>query len=176
MKGVLTVDSIEEACLRSRGGSHGSWPWTRKMLARADEQFGGVWRELTIDGEAALGILLPPHSGEPCKGDQLTLVAGQGATVREAGAARTHLGDAYARNNPSCAERLGFAAGAPFSHVVLCAAPLDWEEYADVAPQTGAYYCIDGFHRLVAWAAAGRLTKDAKLSVWRAGHSGGPDL
>lgn len=163
------MDSIEEACLRSRGGSHGSWPWTRKMLARADEQFGGVWRELTLSGDAALDILLPPHAGEPCKGDQLTLVADVGATVRDAGAALTQLGEAYARNNPSCTERLGFAADAPFSHVILCTAPLDWEEYAKVTPQPGAHYCIDGFHRLVAWAAAGRLTKDTTLSAWLAG-------
>lgn len=163
------MDSIEEACLRSRGGSYGSWPWTRKMLARADEQFRGVWRELTLDGNAALDIRLPHHAGEPCKGDQLTLVADQGASVREAAAALAALGEAYARNNPSCAERLGFATDAPFSRVVLCAAPFDWEEYAKVAPHAGAYYCIDGFHRLVAWAAAGRLTKDAAISAWIAG-------
>ena len=169
MKGVLTVDSIEAACLRSRGGSHGSWPWTRKMLARADEQFRGVWREVTIDGNTAVAVLLPAHSGEPCKGDQLTLVADEGATVREAGAALAQLGEAYARNNPSCAERLRFAAEAPFTHVILCAAPLDWEEYAKVTARPGAYYCIDGFHRLVAWAAAGRLTKTANLGIWLAG-------
>ena len=169
MKGVLTVDSIEAACLRSRGGSHGSWPWTRKMLARADEQFRGVWRELTLDGEAALDIRLPHHAGEPCKGDLLTLVPDQGASVREAAAALTKLGDAYVKNNAACAERLGFAADAPFTPLVLCAAPLDWEEYAKVAPHPGAYYCIDGFHRLVAWAAAGRLRKDAAISAWIAG-------
>jgi hypothetical protein len=169
VKDVLTVDSIEEACLRSRGGSHGSWPWTRKMLARADEQFGGVWREVAIDGNAALEILLPPHSGEPCKGDLLTLVGDAGATTRDAGAALVALGEAYARNNPSCAERLSFATDAPFSHVVLCTAPLDWEEYGKVAHRPGAHYCIDGFHRLVAWAAAGRLTKDATIAAWIAG-------
>jgi len=169
VKGVLTVESIEEVCLRARGGSHGSWPWTRKMLARADAQFGGVWRELSIDGNAALDILLPPHSGEPCKGDQLTLVADEGATVREAAAALAAFGEAYARNNPSCAERLRFAADAPFTHLILCTAPLDWEEYGRVTPRPGAYYCIDGFHRLAAWAAAGRLSSGATISVWLAG-------
>lgn len=139
------------------------------MLAQADQQFGGVWREVTIDGNAALAILLPPHSGEACKGDQLTLVGHVGASVREAAQSLTQLGKAYARNNPSCAERLSFAADAPFTPVILCTAPLDWEEYARVAPQPGAYYCIDGFHRLVAWAAAGRLAKDVTVQVWVAG-------
>jgi hypothetical protein len=160
---------ICDAVLASRGGSHGSWPWTRKLLGRADEQFDGAWRELTIAGASALEILLPPHSGEPCKGDQLTLVGDEGATVRDAGASLVALGEAYARNNPSCAERIRFAADAPFTHVVLCTAPLDWEEYSKVAPRPSAYYCIDGFHRLVAWAAAGRLTTKMNLDIWLAG-------
>jgi hypothetical protein len=161
--------SVEQRVLASRGGAHGSWPWTRKLLAKADEQFRGVWRELEIPAEAALDILLPPHAGEPCKGDQLTLVGDTGATVREAAATFTRFGQAYARNNASCAERLGFAADAPFSHVVLCTAPLDWEDYSRVAPQPGAYYCLDGFHRLVAWAANGRLKNDDRLRIWLAG-------
>lgn len=169
VKGVLTVDSIEEACLRSRGGSHGSWPWTRKMLARADEQFGGVWRELTIDGATALDIMLPPHAGEPCKGDLLTLVGDSGGSVRDVSVTLKEFGPAYERNNPSCTERIGFASESPFSHLVLCADPLNWEEFARVARQPRAHYCLDGFHRLVSWAAAGRLTADVQLSVWMAG-------
>lgn len=160
---------ISDTVLASRGGTHGSWPWTRKMLAKADEQFANAWRELTISGDAALDVILPSHSGEPCKGDQLTLVADGGATVRDAGIALARLGEAYARNNASCAERIGFATDAPFTHLVLCTSPLDWEEYASVTPAEGAHYCIDGFHRLVAWSAAGRLNKDATLSVWMAG-------
>lgn len=139
------------------------------MLARADEQFDSRWRTTTITGEQALDILLPPHSGEPCKGDQLTLVGHRGATARDAGAALKAMGAAYARNNPSCAERIAFATDAPFTRIVLCASPLDWEEYARVAPVTGAYYCLDGFHRLVAWSAAGRLDKHANIDIWLAG-------
>lgn len=169
MKDVLTVDSIEAEVLRSRGGAHGSWPWTRRMLQRADQQFGGVWREVTLSSDEALALLLPPHSGEPCRGDQLTLIGAHGATVRDAAATLQTLGDAYAKNNASCAERLGFAATAAFSHVVLCTAPLDWEEYARVTPVPGARYCIDGFHRLVSWAAAGRITGDVTVSAWIAG-------
>lgn len=139
------------------------------MLAKADSQFGGEWRAQTITGEAALEILVPSHAGEPCKGDQLTLVGDTGATVREAAATLTRLGPAYPRNNPSCAERISFATDAPFSQIVLCTAPLDWEEYARVTPVAGAYYCIDGFHRLISWAAAGRMDKSAAIAIWAAG-------
>lgn len=163
------MDSIEAACLLSRGGSHGSWPWTRKMLSRADHQFGGIWREASLMGPAALDILLPPHSGEPCRGDLLTLVGPHGATVRDAAAALTKLGEAYGKNNPSCAERLGFATASPLTSIVLCTAPLDWEEYAKVTPVPGGLYCIDGFHRLVSWAAAGRIKTETTIAAWIAG-------
>jgi len=166
---MLSVETVSDAVQRSRGGSHGSWPWTRKLLAHANDQFWGAWREVTIAGDSALDILLPPHAGEPCKGDLLTLVPRHGATVRDTAAALAKLGDAYTRNNVSCAERMGFATDAPFTHLVLCTNPLQWEEYANVTPRSGAYYCVDGFHRLVSWAAAGRLTKDVNLNIWLAG-------
>src|SRR6478736_5811587 len=97
------VKEISDAVLSSRGGMHGSWPWTRKMLAQADRQFSGRWRELTLSGEDALDIRLPSHSGEPCKGDQLTLIGDAGGSVSEVAQALVRLGEAYARNNPSCA-------------------------------------------------------------------------
>ena len=37
--------------------------------------------DVTIPGDSALDILLPPHAGEPCKGDQLTLVPDHGAPI-----------------------------------------------------------------------------------------------
>ncbi len=168
-EGMASLKSVTDSILASRGGAHGSWPWTRKLLAAADAQFQARWREETIDGLRALEILLPSHAGEPCKGDLMTLVGASGATARDAGAALTDLGDAYARNNPSCAERIGFAREAPFSRIVLSTAPLQWEEYAAVTPVPGALYCVDGFHRLVAWAAERRLSKDANLKIWLAG-------
>lgn len=169
--GLVTVDlkSVSDSVLASRGGGHGSWPWTRKLLAAADAQFHSQWRVHKIDGQKALEIRLPPHAGEPCKGDLLTLVGGTGATVREAAATLEKVAGAYARHNASCMSRIEFAAAAPLSDVVLCTAPLNWEEYADVAPAPGALYCVDGFHRLVAWAWKERLNAGVELSVWLAG-------
>lgn len=139
------------------------------MLARADQQFGGVWRAAMVSGQVARAVILPPHAGEPCRGDQLTLVGTAGATVADAAAALMALADAYTRNNPSCAERLSVARDAPFSAVVLTPAPLDWEDYAGVTPVAGGLYCVDGFHRLVAWAAAGRLEPGVEVPALIAG-------
>jgi hypothetical protein len=168
---LLTVDlkHVSDAVLASRGGAHGSWPWTRKLLAAADSQFHSQWTSGSIDAADALDIRLPSHAGEPCKGDLLTLVGGGGASVREAAAMLEKVAGAYARHNTSCMSRIEFAAEAPLSQVVLCTAPLNWEEYADVAPAEGALYCVDGFHRLVAWAWKGRLASGTDLPVWLAG-------
>jgi hypothetical protein len=163
------LKGVSESVLASRGGGHGSWPWTRKLLAVADGQFQSQWREDVIDGAAALEIRLPAHSGEPCHGDQVTLVGHSGASVRDAAATLERVAAAYARNNVSCMGRIEFAAAAPLSRVVLCTAPLNWEEYANVAPVEGALYCIDGFHRLVAWAWKGRLSAGVDVPVWVAG-------
>lgn len=163
---TMDLKSVSDSVLSSRGGAHGSWPWTRKLLAAADAQFQSRWRMGLIGGERALEIRLPSHAGEPCKGDLLTLVGANGATVREAAAMLEKVAGAYARHNASCMSRIEFAADAPLSQVVLCTAPLKWEEYADVAPADGALYCIDGFHRLVAWAWKGRLTADMELPTW----------
>lgn len=166
--GTVDLKHVTDSVLSSRGGAHGSWPWTRKLLAAADAQFHSRWRAAAIDGAAALDIRLPSHAGEPCKGDLLTLVGSNGATVRDAAATLEKVAGAYARHNTSCMSRIDFAAGAPLSQVVLCAAPLNWEEYADVTPAAGALYCVDGFHRLVAWAWKGRLTSGVELPVWLA--------
>ena len=160
---------VTESVLASRGGAHGSWPWTRKLLAAAEAQFESQWSAASIAGAEALDIWLPPHAGEPCKGDLLTLVGANGATVRDAAAMLQKVESAYARHNTSCMSRIEFAAEAPLSQVVLCTAPLNWEEYADVAPAEGALYCVDGFHRLVAWAWKSRLSAEVALPVWLAG-------
>ena len=168
-QGTLDLKAVSDSVLTSRGGAHGSWPWTRKLLAAADAQFQSQWREQQIDGADALEIRLPPHAGEPCKGDLLTLVGGQGASVREAAATLEKVAGAYSRHNSSCMGRIEFALDAPFSHVVLCTSPLEWEEYAEVAPAEGALYCVDGFHRLVAWGFKKRLSPGVTLPVWLAG-------
>jgi hypothetical protein len=165
----VDLKHVSDAVLASRGGAHGSWPWTRKLLAAADAQFAAQWTTATIDAADALEIRLPPHAGEPCKGDVLTLVGANGATVREAAAMLDKVASAYARHNSSCMSRIEFAAAAPFSEVVLCKAPLNWDEYADVTPVSGALYCVDGFHRLVAWAWKQRLSGGVELPIWLAG-------
>jgi hypothetical protein len=151
-----------EALAAGRDLRTGSAPWTLKFIERATEQFG-EWREVEIDARAALDIILPPHNGEPCKGDRLALVPAGGATVAEAARALGTGRSEYERNNPTCWGRIAEASGQAFSTIILTTAPLHVEEYRSIAPTTGSLYHLDGFHRLVGWALAGRLTPDVRL-------------
>ena len=153
--------------------SDGSAPWTLRFIDIADRQFGGVWSSRILTGAEALEILVPPHAGEPCKGDRLTLVDPAGATVREAARRLAQLRDDYRDANQSCWGRIEQAATTAFSGIILTTAPLEADDYKGMAPLAGRLYHLDGFHRLVGWAWAGRLTSGtARVPALIAGSLG----
>lgn len=138
-------------------------------MESADAQFGGVWELGTLTGTAALAVVLPPHAGEPCRGDRLALVDPGGATVREAAERLMQIAAAYEQNSPSCWGRIQAAVAAPFSTLILTTSPIDTDEYRTIRPAADCLYHLDGFHRLVGWAWTGRLTADARIPAIVAG-------
>lgn len=165
----MRLERVREIVLGERGGPAGSWPWTDRFLAVADRQFHGIWRRVELSGTAAAAILLPPHAGEPCRGDRLGLVPSGGATVRAAADALRSLHEDYETANRECWRRIAAAAAAPFSTIVLTPRPLRVPEFATVAAEPSCWYHLDGFHRLVGWAWAGRLTGVATVGAIVAG-------
>ena len=150
--------------------NNASAPWTRRFIDIADAQFGGVWHERVVTGAEALEILLPPHAGEPCKGDRMTLVDPAGSSVRDAARRLAQIRAEYEQANRSCWSRIEAAAPAPFSRLILTTAPLDADDYRGMAAAPDRLYHLDGFHRLVAWAWAGRLAAPgARITVVVAG-------
>ena len=145
-------------------------PWTLDYIARADAQFGGVWTDVELDGLEAGAIVLPPHAGEPCKGDRRPLVPAGGARVDRVASSLCTIAAEYARENPSCWSRIHAAAREPFSAILLTTRPLGVEEYASVAHASGQRYRLDGFHRLIGWAWAKRLTAQTTLRAVIAGR------
>jgi hypothetical protein len=143
----------------------GSWPWTSGFLDQADRQFGGAWREVTLTGPEAAAIVLPAHAGEPCHGDRLTLSA-PSHTVAVAADALRRLGETYAAANATCWSRIDRASREPFSTLILTTAPLDIAEYRGVEARPGQLYHLDGLHRLIGWAMAGRLTQEARIPAF----------
>ncbi|HYN10474.1 MAG TPA: DUF6309 family protein [Vicinamibacterales bacterium] len=163
---LTDLPAVRARLLAERGDRTGSLRWTLEHLDAADRQFGGAWREITLDGACALRIILPAHAGEPCRGDVMPLVPREGATVREAAERLRTIESEYEAANPSCWGRIKRAADEPFSTVIVTAAPLDVEEYAGVEPRPESVYRLDGFHRLIGWAWAGRLTEAASIRAF----------
>jgi Family of unknown function (DUF6309) len=167
-----TAALVRQALGRGRDLASGSAPWTLGFLDQADRQFSGTWWQVELDGAAALGIILPPHLGEPCRGDRRELVPPGGASVRDVAVRlRSAAGD-YARQNPECWSRIAQARLAPFSALILTTAPLALPEHATLTPRPGHLYHLDGFHRLIGWAIEGRLEGEpVRLEAFVAGGS-----
>src|SRR4029450_8913180 len=125
----VTRADVIASLAAARALDDGSAPWTPRLIEKAHTQFGGVWPSRTLTGGEALEILLPPHAGEPCKGDRLTLINPAGATVRDAARRLAKIRAAYEASNRSCWSRIAEAAPAPFSGIILTAAPLDEDDY-----------------------------------------------
>ncbi len=162
---ALSHGDIIAALARERDLKTGSAPWTLKFIERASAQFR-EWREIEIDAADALAIILPPHNGEPCKGDRLELVPSGGATVAEATNTLRAIRADYEQNNPTCWGRIAEASAQPFSTLILTRAPLDADEYKSITPEAGQFYHLDGFHRLIGWSLAKRLTTGTHLRAF----------
>jgi hypothetical protein len=165
----ITRQHVLETLAAGRDLRSGSAPWTLRFIDLADAQCAGVWHEVELDGLDALGVVLPRHAGEPCRGDRLTLVADAGTVVRDAAETLRRLAAGYARENPSCWGRITEASTSAFSPLILTTTPLDTDEHRRLERRAGALYHLDGFHRLLGWAIAGRLTADARLRAHVAG-------
>ena len=159
----MTTADVIAALGRARPLDSGSAPWTLRFLDIADRQFGGTWRRLDLRGDQALAIMLPPHAGEPCCGDRLALLDSAGARLGDAARRLRAVEDAYSRENRSCWSRIRGAISTPFSEVILTPAPLDSDDHRGLPVVPDTLYHLDGLHRLLGWALAGRLTPDAAI-------------
>lgn len=153
----LILADLTARLLEERGQRHDSWPWTVKYLELADLQFNGQWTATTLDAAKAKAVIVPAHSGEPCRGDRLELVGGGGTSVEAAARWLRTIQDQYATANPTCWRRIQEAAHGPFSTVVLTTEPLGSVEHATLSPRPDSLYHLDGLHRLLGWELASRL-------------------
>ena len=72
----------------------------------------------------------------------------------------------YEQNNPTCWGRIAEASAQPFSTLILTTAPLDADEYRSLTAEPGRLYHLDGFHRLIGWSLANRLTTGTRVRAF----------
>jgi hypothetical protein len=170
VNGQTTFETVLGELHRARDPRQGSGPWTERLMALTEAQFGSEWWEVVLSGDEAAAIVLPWHAGEPCHGDRLTLIERRGSSVSAAATRLAAMKADYARENPSCWGRISKARREPFSRVILARAPLDHEEYRGIDVGS-ALYCVDGRHRLLGWALEGRLTSTVSIRAHVAGSA-----
>jgi hypothetical protein len=166
----VSGDEVLRALAAGRDITKDSGPWTTRFLSTATAQFQGRWQSEMLAGAALEQIWLPPHAGEPCRGDRIALVPHGGANVATTAAHLRESTAAYARANPCCWSRIEAAMHEPLSPIILTTRPLDEDEYRSVRKDRGdRLYHLDGLHRLVAWALADRLTPEVRVRAFVAG-------
>lgn len=168
----ISLPDVTAHLLAERGHDGESWPWTVRFLEMADRQFGAAWTRTVLPGPTARAVVIPPHAGEPCRGDRLELVGGVGTSVESAAGWLRTIQDQYAAANPTCWQRIQQAAQAPFSTIVVTTEPLGSVEHGGMTPAIGRLYHLDGLHRLLGWALANRLSPGASVPAIIAGKTG----
>lgn len=171
----MTFAEVIDVVGSSRSWTDGSGPWTRRFLEEADLAVAGHWSRATVTRNSLLSAALPPHAGEPCRGDRMVLVPEPGQTVQTASAfLKTHAAR-YARENPSCWGRITQAMDEEFSTVILSSVPISVAGH-DPAAVAGPFV-LDGLHRLLGWSLAGRLNSEDTIPIILCGpHDDGSSL
>lgn len=135
------------------------------VLDLATRQLGGTWHRVALDREDVLATVLPWHTGE---GGDRVLVDPAGTTVAEAVASLSSWEGRYAASNPVCSGKLDWHAAADPTPLFLSTRALDHPFYARLEHKDALTH-LDGLHRMLAWALAGRLPDEPRLEAYLAG-------
>lgn len=152
----LTVLSVFD---REHPTSEGTNSWARKMLENANHEFNGEWHQVQLSRKDILGILLVGHH-DPMDG--LVLIPEQGMSVRMVAKHWKDIKSIYQVKNKDCYAKITKFSEQPFSAIFLSVRPIkgyDVPEYENLEYKNNALVHLDGLHRLVAWAIAGRFNR-----------------
>lgn len=134
-------------------------------LRSAQLASGGRWHRVRLAEAEVLRVVLPWHLGE---GGEAELIPRTGLRVAAALARLAELEPTYARINPRCAVKLDWQRRAPTRPVFLSTRPVPGRDYAGLEVRHGLIH-LDGLHRLLAWAQAGRLASPRGMPAYVAG-------
>ncbi|MCC6161841.1 MAG: hypothetical protein IT182_00645 [Acidobacteria bacterium] len=155
VRSLVSRAPIDAEIRAARYPNHDPARWALPLVDALDRLATG-WQVVELDEATFAALWLPAHEGEPCHGDSMRLgddPAGQ--PVRSAIEWLDVHRDAYASANPSCWGRITHAATAS-SAAPIVVSPVNVGDR--VMPPHAALVVVDGLHRAVGYALAGRRT------------------
>lgn len=151
---------IDAAILAATYPGHAPARWALPLLDQLDARASG-WQLVELDAHALGALWLPPHAGEACHGDSMSLGDEGGSTVRRAADWLVAHAEAYAAANPSCWGRIRHASTSPGSALVVSP-----ESVGDrVKPRDAGLVVVDGLHRAIGFWMAGHRRCEAFVPV-----------
>lgn len=129
--------------------------WARKMLNNANNKFCGEWYSTQLSRREVLNILLVWH-----RDGELELISEQGMAVWEVVRRWKEIEDEYKKKNSGCYKKIMKFSRDQFSTVFLAVKPIKGcgsTEHEKLKYQDGSLVHLDGLHRLIAWAIAGKF-------------------
>lgn len=124
------------------------------LINKADEKFAGEWQMVSLSSFEVLNIFLPHHEHK----GSMKLIPPEGMRVKDVISHWSEINEQYKNTNSSCHEKIVNLQQKPLSTIYLSAKPLDvFEDYQKMSNTEGSLVHLDGLHRLVAWAIAGRF-------------------
>ncbi|MCO6489302.1 MAG: hypothetical protein J5I98_12835, partial [Phaeodactylibacter sp.] len=136
-------------------------PEAERALNLANAQMG-EWRKALVRREDILKVILPWHIS--CGGKD-ELVPKTGMTVGQAAAKIAGMGEAFAKHNPVCYQKIRRMARQPFTPLFLSTRAIEKDDYWDLERKDGLVH-IDGLHRMIAWELYGRLSEEVEVEAY----------
>lgn len=163
--GKIAFEEVLEAFYREhsteRDHDENTNPEAERALNLANAQMG-EWRKALVRREDILNVVLPWHIS--C-GGKTELVPKSGMTVEHAAAKIARMGEAFAKHNPVCHQKIQRMARQPFSPLFLSTRAIGKDDYWDLDRKEGLVH-IDGLHRMIAWALHGRLSEEVEVEAY----------
>ena len=136
-------------------------PEAERALNLANAQMG-EWRKALLRREDILNVILPWHIS--C-GGKTELVPKSGMAVGQAVAKIARLGEAFARHNPVCFQKIQRMGRLPFTPLFLSTKAIGKDDYWGLEKKEGLVH-IDGLHRMIAWELHGRLSEEVEVEAY----------
>lgn len=155
---------LEAFCLEhstERAHDENTNPEAERALNLANAQMG-EWRKALVRREDILNVILPWHIS--C-GGKTELVPKSGMTVGQAAAKIAGMGEAFARENPVCYQKLQRMGKQPLTPLFLSTRAIEKDDYRDLERKEGLVH-IDGLHRMIAWELNGRLSGQVEVEAY----------